>query len=91
MLDTKQVMIIQRVEARKQRFDADAAWKMLQTATSVTTAKGKKVRAFNPKSDDKAEILKQAIGPSGNLRVPALRINDTFVIGFNEELYEELF
>ncbi|MBC2714016.1 MAG: hypothetical protein HF978_01795 [Desulfobacteraceae bacterium] len=91
MLDEKQVIIKATVNARKERIDADAAWDLLQSATSITTAKGKKIRDWNPETDDKADILKQVMGPSGNLRAPALRIKDTFVIGFNKELYDQVF
>ena len=63
---------------------------MLSAGNSITTAKGKKVRAFDPGKDDKATILKQAMGPSGNLRAPTLRMGNRFVIGFNPDLYEGL-
>jgi len=75
------------VDARKERIDADAAWTLLESAAVITTAKGKKVQAFNPRSDDKAEILKHVMGPSGNLRAPALRVKESFFIGFSEDLY----
>jgi len=91
VLDEKKVSITSSADARKERIDVDAAWKLMKLAETITTAKGKKVRTFNPGSDDKADILKQAMGPSGNLRAPALRVKDAFVIGFNKELYEQMF
>ena len=91
MLDAKQVTIKTTINARKERIDAAAAWGLLKSAAYITTAKGKKVKAFNPKLNDKVDILKQAMGPSGNLRVPSLRVKDSFVIGFNKELYEQVF
>ena len=75
------------VDARKQKIDADAAWELLRQAESITVAKGKDVQAFNPRSDDKEDILKHAMGPSGNLRAPTLRVKDTFIIGFNKNFY----
>ena len=77
------------MDARKERIEVDAAWTMLQAARSITTAKGKKVQTWNPKTDDKAMILKHAMGPSGNLRAPTLRIKDKIIIGFNPELYRD--
>ena len=77
------------MDARKKRIDADAAWALLQTAGTITTAKGKNVKTWDPKTDDKAIILKHAMGPSGNLRAPAFRVKDQFIIGFNPELYGE--
>lgn len=43
---------------------------------------------FTPE-DGKEQILKQAMGPSGNLRAPTYRANDLIIIGFNADLYED--
>jgi hypothetical protein len=75
------------VDARKERIDAEKAWALLHKAKTITTAKGKKVQKWDPDLDDKPTILKHVMGPSGNLRAPAYRIDDVFVIGFNSELY----
>ncbi|MBC8258421.1 MAG: hypothetical protein H8E38_05355 [SAR324 cluster bacterium] len=64
---------------------------MLQNASLIRTGKGKKRQEWNPASDVKADILKDVIGPSGNLRAPTWRIGNEFVVGFNPELYEEVF
>ena len=76
-------------DARKERIDADAAWAMLKTATSIVIAKGKKIQKFVPGIDDQAAIMKQAMGPSGNLRAPTYRVGDEYLIGFNAELYDD--
>lgn len=60
---------------------------MLKNATSITAAKGKKVQRFENIAAEKAEILKQLIGPSGNLRAPTYRVGNAFFVGFNRELY----
>ena len=52
-------------------------------------AKGKKVQTFDNVAAQKEEVLKNAMGPSGNLRAPTYRVGKTFVIGFNPDLYEE--
>ena len=54
-------------------------------------AKGKKVRTFAPAKDDPEEIAAAALGPTGNLRAPAIRTGKTWLIGFNEEAYSEKF
>jgi hypothetical protein len=64
---------------------------MLQSASLIRTGKGKKWQEWNPAADDKAEILKDVIGPSGNLRAPSWKIGNEFVVGFNPELYAEVF
>jgi len=78
------------VDARKEKFNADSAWELINGSKTIFTAKGKKVSSWDPGADDKAAILKNVMGPSGNLRAPALRIKDKFIIGFNPELYAEL-
>jgi hypothetical protein len=64
---------------------------MLKSASIIRTAKGKKRQEWNPVADDKAEILKDVIGPSGYLRAPSWKIGNEFVVGFNPELYAEVF
>jgi len=64
---------------------------LLHSASLIKTGKGKKTSVWNPSIDAKAEILKDVIGPSGNLRAPAWRVGSEFVVGFNPELYDEMF
>ena len=64
---------------------------MLESASLIRTGKGKKRQEWNPASDDNAIILKDVIGPSGNLRAPTWKIGNDFIVGFNTELYEEVF
>ena len=86
-LEAHQVTINEVVDARKKQIDAPKAWSLLNKAKNITTAKGKKIQRWNPGVDDKADILKHVLGPSGNLRAPTYRIGDNFVVGFNAELY----
>jgi len=62
---------------------------MLKNSSTIHVAKGKKVLEFNPATDNEEDILKRVMGPSGNLRAPTYRAGDTFVVGFNLDLYEE--
>jgi len=77
------------VDARKTRIDLDDAWAMLKSADSVTIAKGKKFQKFTSVSDEKDAVMKQAMGPSGNLRAPTYRVGKDYIIGFNLDLYED--
>jgi hypothetical protein len=83
------VEIKEVVDAKTRRFDEEAAWALLKTAGTVTVAKGKKVQTFATAAGEKAAILKQAMGPSGNLRAPTFRVGDRFIIGFNTDLYDD--
>lgn len=82
-------MLGEVIDARKQRYDIEAAWDLIQSAKSITIAKGKKINYWEISDDNKAEILKNAMGPSGNLRAPTFLIKDQFLIGFNLDLYAE--
>ena len=64
---------------------------MLKSASLIRTGKGKKTNVWNPSTDQKEEILKDVIGPSGNLRAPAWKVGTEFIVGFNPELYQEMF
>lgn len=77
------------VDARTVRLDDAAAWELLHKAAKITVAKGKAVSALNPQQDGKEEILKQVMGPSGNLRAPTLRVGDAFVVGFHPDFYQQ--
>ena len=61
---------------------------MLKSAKSITIAKGQKYQKFTPTEDGRDAILKQAMGPSGNLRAPTFRVGDDYIIGYNADLYE---
>ncbi|MCB9882503.1 MAG: hypothetical protein H6834_11995 [Planctomycetes bacterium] len=55
-------------------------------------AKGKKVVRFAMKdgpSDE--ELLKHLMGPTGNLRAPAIVVGKKLLIGFTAEAYEPVF
>ncbi len=78
------------MDARKQRIDADAAWKRIVAAKVVYVAKGKQVRIWHPASDDRAAILADVMGPSGNLRAPTLQLGSTILVGFHEDTYREV-
>lgn len=79
------------VDARKIRIDETQAWALLQGAKSVFVAKGKKIQRFESVTNEKDAILKQVMGPSGNLRAPTYRVKDEFVVGFNPDFYTEWF
>jgi len=81
--------IMEEIDARKERIDEDQAWELLKDAERISVAKGKKVQTFDNVAAQKQEVLKNVMGPSGNLRAPTYRVGKTFVIGFNPDLYGE--
>jgi len=77
------------VDAHTVRMDGAAAWEMLGKAAKITVAKGKTVSSLKPRQEGKEAILKQVMGPSGNLRAPTLRVGDAFVVGFHPDFYQQ--
>jgi hypothetical protein len=63
---------------------------MIQNANSIHVAKGKKMIQWNPQTDSREEILKTVMGPSGNLRAPTWQIEQSFLVGFSPEQYQEV-
>ena len=76
--------------ASKEKIDANQAWEMFKSASSIHVAKGKKTISWNTKSDDREEILKTVMGPSGNLRAPTWKIGSDILVGFSEEQYQQV-
>ena len=64
---------------------------MARQADSVIAAKGTRVVELNIKRDNPSDDALAAliIGPSGNLRAPALRIGKKLIVGFEPGMYSE--
>lgn len=82
--------LVERSDARKEKINEEQAWQAISEFSKVYIGKGKKVLEFEPTPDNREEILKAAMGRSGNLRAPALKTKDAVFIGFNEEIYSQL-
>lgn len=80
------------ISAGKVKFGADDAWKLASAATKVIVSRGKSVQTFDMKKGaiDKEGLLKAMLGPTGNLRAPAIRKGKTLYVGFNEDVYAAL-
>ena len=59
----------------------------------VISGRGKNVQTLemSASTPDDATIATAILGPTGNLKVPTLRIGDTLIVGFNESVYNRLF
>nr|MBF0220670.1 hypothetical protein [Desulfobulbaceae bacterium] len=73
------------------KLESNDAWEILNKSSNLIIAKGKKTLEFVPSTKNKAEILSHAIGRSGTLRAPTLIIADKIVVGYQDELYTNLF
>lgn len=90
MLEKKNISVETKDEARKLKIDQDAAWQVIERVDAVIIGKGKKFIRYTPDESNKAEILKAALGRSGNLRAPTLESDKTLIVGYNEALYDEV-
>ena len=70
------------------RDDAEA---IAKASSLLLVAKGKKVSRWTLKGPVAAEAVDAMLGPTGNLRAPTIRVGKTVLVGFNEEMFEEVF
>lgn len=78
------------MDARKQRFERDDLPELLDEGDEVVVANRKKVLRFplGPDTDWDA-VAKVALGRSGALRAPTVRIGDRWYVGYHEELWND--
>lgn len=62
---------------------------MLSQAKDVYIVNGRKINHWQPDESNKEAILAKAIGRSGNLRAPTIKVGDAYIVGFDEGLYEK--
>lgn len=74
------------------KFDGPQALAMLDGMTTLIVAKGKRVVEFDLASErpDDETLLAHLLGPYGNLRAPTIKVGKTMVVGFNEDVYEDV-
>jgi len=80
------------VDARKQRYVAEDLPALMRGAQSVLVVKGKDAARFEPSSpggDVWPHIAQLAIGPTGNLRAPALKLGQRWIVGFGEQAWSQ--
>ena len=78
--------------ARKTSFAAKDLKNVIGSATTVYAVRGKKVATFelSEVSVTSEIVCKSLLGPTGNLRAPAILSGNKFVVGFNRDLYDEI-
>lgn len=76
-------------DARKVRIERGEAWAKLQTADKIYATKGRKLLEWEPSAETQDEILDVVIGRSGNLRAPTIYVNNVYIVGFDEAVYQQ--
>jgi arsenate reductase-like glutaredoxin family protein len=77
-------------DAGKQKLDRNAALTLARSMDRVIAARGRRVTELDiaqaPSDDDLAALL---LGPTGNLRAPAIRRGRVLLVGFSEHAYRQ--
>ena len=90
-LEAKKITITVEADARKEKIDSEMAWEKFSKAKAVSVGKGQKWTSFSLPAAARDEVLSAAIGRSGNLRAPTLKVGDSFIVGYNDDMYQEFF
>lgn len=64
---------------------------MLEGASRLIASRGKKSTEFSGESLSSQDAVKAMLGPTGNLRAPTARVGKTVLVGFNEDVYSNVF
>ena len=90
-LEQYQIEIDEIVDARKVKLFVENFADMVSDISNVFVVRGKKILMFDKFDLNNEDIIKVSFGRSGTLRAPSLKFKGKFVIGFNDDLYKELF
>jgi|TARA_B100000809_G_scaffold30447_1_gene26449 arsenate reductase-like glutaredoxin family protein len=87
------VEAVEVVNTRQTVLKEKDALALARQANVLFVAKGKKVVRLDMKKDkpDKQTLSKLLLGPTGNLRAPTLRVGKKLVVGFQEQMYHDVF
>jgi arsenate reductase-like glutaredoxin family protein len=80
------------VDARKNPVASSDIEMVLGKIKHVSVARGKAYSSAtlsDLRQDEKA--FHKMFGPTGNLRAPAIIVGDKLAVGFNQEMYENIF
>ena len=89
-MDANGIEAKETIPASRKLGKSDAA-AMAKAATRVVVAKGKKISEFKPAGKAGTDVVAAMLGPTGNLRAPTIRKGKTVVVGFNEDLFGDIF
>jgi arsenate reductase-like glutaredoxin family protein len=80
------------VSASKKLGRAEAV-AMARQAHRLIAAKGKKVITLELSQTQPSEavLAELMLGPTGNMRAPTMRVGDTLLIGYNDDVFAHTF
>jgi arsenate reductase-like glutaredoxin family protein len=83
---------VKEESSASKKLGAEKALELAKSASRIIVMKGKKISDFDMKKDppkDK-ELLAAMLGTTGNLRAPTIVRGKTVLVGFNQEVFDEL-
>ena len=89
-MEANNIKIAETVSAN-QKLQASDAKLLLGSASRLVAMKGKKVAEFNLLDKVNKDSVNAMLGPTGNLRAPTIRIGSTYLVGYNEEIFNAEF
>jgi arsenate reductase-like glutaredoxin family protein len=90
-LGTHKISISEQVDAKKASIAAAGLEAAFGGVEEILATKGKKVISLkiSPGGIASEEAQALLIGPSGNLRAPAIRAGSKLIVGFDEAMFEK--
>lgn len=89
-MEANRIEVSQTIPASR-KLQAKDARELLKSVSKLIVAKGKKINEFSVKDRVSKDAVDAMLGPTGNLRAPAIRSGKTLLVGFNNEIFEETF
>ena len=88
-MDANQIQITQTVPASR-KLGKKEATAIAKAASRIIVCKGKKISDWKPAGRVSAEIVAAMLGPTGNLRAPTIQVGKIVVVGFSDEVFQEI-
>jgi len=82
--------VAERVPASR-KLQRDSAVALLEAVHTAHMAKGRKLLAFSGAERLSEPAVKAMLGRTGNMRAPTIRVGDTLLVGFNQDIFEKVF
>jgi len=73
------------------KLQASDAKALLKDASRLIAMKGKKVQEFDVSAKVGSDAVESMLGPTGNMRAPTIKVGNTYLVGFNEEIFASEF
>jgi arsenate reductase-like glutaredoxin family protein len=89
-METKK-LTAQEIVPASRKLGRDDAIKLASAAKKITVAKGKKVMSFAGGKNVSNETIDNMLGPTGNLRAPTIVSGSQILVGYNEDVYADIF